>query len=99
MNEDAIEANAFSRRRIQSNTLLCTTSQDHASIYIFDFNHFEIGVRSAATLGLVGAGIGACVFAIQARNWDKSKHYLISSSCDCICIRYRKWMKQRKKLK
>ena len=36
-------------------------------------NHFEIGVRSAATLGLVGAGgIGApLIFAIQARNWDK----------------------------
>lgn len=34
-------------------------------------NHFEIAVRSAATLGLVGAGgIGApLVFAIQARNW------------------------------
>ena len=36
-------------------------------------NHFEIAVRSASTLGLVGAGgIGApLVFAIQARNWDK----------------------------
>lgn len=35
-------------------------------------NHFEIAVRSAATLGLVGAGgIGApLVFAIQARNWS-----------------------------
>lgn len=34
-------------------------------------NHFEIAVRSAATLGLVGAGgIGApLIFAIQARNW------------------------------
>ncbi|MDD2958334.1 MAG: phosphonate ABC transporter, permease protein PhnE [Lachnospiraceae bacterium] len=36
-------------------------------------NHFEIAVRSASTLGLVGAGgIGApLIFAIQARNWDK----------------------------
>lgn len=36
-------------------------------------NHFEIGVRSASTLGLVGAGgIGApLIFAIQARSWDK----------------------------
>ena len=36
-------------------------------------NHFEIAVRSAATLGLVGAGgIGApLIFAIQARNWDR----------------------------
>ena len=35
-------------------------------------NHFEIAMRSAATLGLVGAGgIGApLVFAIQARNWS-----------------------------
>ncbi|MCD5001341.1 phosphonate ABC transporter, permease protein PhnE [Enterococcus saccharolyticus] len=36
-------------------------------------NHFEIAVRSAATLGLVGAGgIGApMIFAIQSRAWDK----------------------------
>lgn len=36
-------------------------------------NHFEIAVRSAATLGLVGAGgIGApLIFAIQSRSWDK----------------------------
>jgi len=36
-------------------------------------NHFEIAVRSAATLGLVGAGgIGApMIFAIQSRVWDK----------------------------
>lgn len=41
-----------------------------ASLFL---NHFEIGVRSASTLGLVGAGgIGApLIFAIQARNWDK----------------------------
>ena len=36
-------------------------------------NHFEIAVRSASTLGLVGAGgIGApLIFAIQARGWAK----------------------------
>ncbi len=36
-------------------------------------NHFEIAVRSAATLGLVGAGgIGApLIFAIQTRSWSK----------------------------
>lgn len=36
-------------------------------------NHFEIAVRSASTLGLVGAGgIGApLIFAIQSRSWDK----------------------------
>ena len=39
----------------------------------FALNHFEIGVRSAATLGLVGAGgIGApMIFAIQARSWER----------------------------
>lgn len=36
-------------------------------------NHFEIAVRSAAVLGLVGAGgIGApLIFAIQARRWPR----------------------------
>ncbi|MBQ2635214.1 MAG: phosphate/phosphonate ABC transporter permease [Methanobrevibacter sp.] len=36
-------------------------------------NHFEIAVRSATTLGLVGAGgIGApLIFAIQTRSWGK----------------------------
>ncbi|WP_430610326.1 phosphonate ABC transporter, permease protein PhnE [Enterococcus sp. DIV0876] len=39
----------------------------------FALNHFEIAVRSAATLGLVGAGgIGApLIFAIQTRSWSK----------------------------
>jgi len=42
-------------------------------------NHFEIAVRSASTLGLVGAGgIGApLIFAIQARNWGKVSVILI----------------------
>lgn len=42
-------------------------------------NHFEIAVRSASTLGLVGAGgIGApLIFAIQSRNWDKVSVILI----------------------
>ena len=41
-------------------------------------NHFEIAVRSAATLGLVGAGgIGApLIFAIQSRQWSR-----VSTSC------------------
>lgn len=36
-------------------------------------NHFEIAVRSASTLGLVGAGgIGATlIFAIQACRWPR----------------------------
>lgn len=42
-------------------------------------NHFEIAVRSAATLGLVGAGgIGApLIFAIQTRTWSKVSIILI----------------------
>ena len=42
-------------------------------------NHFEIAVRSAATLGLVGAGgIGApLIFAIQTRSWSKVSIILI----------------------
>lgn len=43
-------------------------------------NHFEIALRSASTLGLVGAGgIGApLIFAIQARNWDRVSIILLS---------------------
>lgn len=42
-------------------------------------NHFEIAVRSASTLGLVGAGgIGApLIFAIQSRSWDKVSVILV----------------------
>lgn len=45
----------------------------------FALNHFEIAVRSAATLGLVGAGgIGApLIFAIQTRKWSKVSIILI----------------------
>lgn len=45
----------------------------------FALNHFEIAVRSAATLGLVGAGgIGApLIFAIQTRTWSKVSIILI----------------------
>lgn len=45
----------------------------------FALNHFEIAVRSAATLGLVGAGgIGApLIFAIQTRTWGKVSIILI----------------------
>lgn len=43
-------------------------------------NHFEIGVRSASTLGLVGAGgIGATlIFAIQARRWGRVSIVLLT---------------------
>lgn len=43
-------------------------------------NHFEIGVRSAATLGLVGAGgIGATlIFAIQGRRWSRVSIVLLT---------------------
>ena len=43
-------------------------------------NHFEIGVRSASTLGLVGAGgIGATlIFAIQGRRWDRVSIILLT---------------------
>lgn len=42
-------------------------------------NHFEINVRSATTLGLVGAGgIGApIIFALQQRNWARVSIILI----------------------
>ena len=43
-------------------------------------NHFEIGVRSASTLGLVGAGgIGAMlIFAIQGRRWGRISIVLLT---------------------
>ena len=43
-------------------------------------NHFEIGVRSAATLGLVGAGgIGATlIFAIQGARWERVSIILLT---------------------
>lgn len=51
-------------------------------------NHFEIGVRSASTLGLVGAGgIGApLIFAIQARNWDKVSMILLTVIITVYCL-------------
>lgn len=53
-------------------------------------NHFEIAVRSAATLGLVGAGgIGApMIFAIQARNWGKVSIILIGVIVTVFVIDY-----------
>lgn len=43
-------------------------------------NHFEISVRSATILGLVGAGgIGApVIFALQARNWPRVSIILLA---------------------
>ncbi|MEY8355671.1 phosphonate ABC transporter, permease protein PhnE [Lachnospiraceae bacterium 54-53] len=51
-------------------------------------NHFEIAVRSATTLGIVGAGgIGApLIFAIQGRNWDKVSIILIGIIFTVFCI-------------
>lgn len=51
-----------------------TTGEIIMPIYSsLSLNHFEIAVRSATTLGLVGAGgIGApLIFAIQTRSWGK----------------------------
>jgi len=44
-----------------------------AKFFSLSLNHFEIALRSATILGLVGAGgLGApIIFAIQARNWPR----------------------------
>ena len=73
MNEDAIEAmHSVGANSIQT-FFYARLPQVMPAYTSLILNHFEIGVRSAATLGLVGAGgIGApLIFAIQARNWDK----------------------------
>ena len=73
MNEDAIEAmHSVGANPIQT-FFYARLPQVMPAYTSLILNHFEIGVRSAATLGLVGAGgIGApLIFAIQARNWDK----------------------------
>ena len=51
-------------------------------------NHFEINVRSATTLGLVGAGgIGApVIFALQQRNWGRVSIILLAIILVVICI-------------
>ena len=51
-------------------------------------NHFEINVRSATTLGLVGAGgIGApVIFALQQRNWGRVSIIMIAIILVVICI-------------
>ena len=45
-------------------------------------------MRSASTLGLVGAGgIGApLIFAIQARNWDKVSMILLTVIITVYCL-------------
>lgn len=47
--------------------------QVSAKFLSLSLNHFEIALRSASILGLVGAGgLGApIIFAIQARNWSR----------------------------
>lgn len=80
MNEDAVEAcKSVGANGIQ--TMFYARIPQLLPIYSsLVLNHFEIGVRSASTLGLVGAGgIGApLIFAIQARNWDKVSIILLS---------------------
>ncbi len=80
MNEDAVEAcKSVGANSVQ--TMFFARIPELMPIYAsLILNHFEIGVRSASTLGLVGAGgIGApLIFAIQARNWDKVSIILLS---------------------
>lgn len=80
MNEDAVEAcRSVGANSVQ--TMFYARIPQLMPIYSsLILNHFEIGVRSASTLGLVGAGgIGApLIFAIQARNWDKVSIILLS---------------------
>ena len=80
MNEDAVEAcRSVGANSVQ--TMFFARIPQLMPIYAsLILNHFEIGVRSASTLGLVGAGgIGApLIFAIQARNWDKVSIILLS---------------------
>lgn len=80
MNEDAVEAcKSVGANGVQ--TMFFARIPQLLPIYSsLVLNHFEIGVRSASTLGLVGAGgIGApLIFAIQARNWDKVSIILLA---------------------
>ena len=80
MNEDAVKAcRSVGANSVQ--TMFYARIPQLMPIYSsLILNHFEIGVRSASTLGLVGAGgIGApLIFAIQARNWDKVSIILLS---------------------
>lgn len=80
MNEDAVEAcKSVGANSVQ--TMFYARIPQLMPIYAsLILNHFEIGVRSASTLGLVGAGgIGApLIFAIQARNWDKVSIILLA---------------------
>ena len=68
MDETAGEAcHAVGASRVQT-MFLCPSAAAHADLRPLVLNHFEIAVRSASTLGLVGAGgTGATlIFAIQA---------------------------------
>lgn len=80
MNEDSVEAcKSVGANGVQ--TMFYARIPELLPIYSsLVLNHFEIGVRSASTLGLVGAGgIGATlIFAIQARNWDKVSIILLA---------------------
>ncbi len=80
MSEDAVEAcKSVGANGVQ--TMFYARVPQLLPIYAsLVLNHFEIGVRSASTLGLVGAGgIGATlIFAIQARNWDRVSIILLA---------------------
>lgn len=80
MDETAVEAcHAAGANGVQ--TFFYARIPELMSIYVsLILNHFEIGVRSASTLGLVGAGgIGATlIFAIQGRRWDRVSIVLLS---------------------
>ena len=80
MNETAVEAcQAVGANGVQ--TMFYARIPQLMPIYAsLSLNHFEIAVRSASTLGLVGAGgIGATlIFAIQAARWPRVSMILLT---------------------
>ncbi|BAL61659.1 phosphonate ABC transporter, permease protein PhnE [Melissococcus plutonius] len=73
MNEEVIESMDAVGAGFWQTTFFARVPELAPTCFSLALNHFEIAVRSAATLGLVGAGgIGApMIFAIQARSWNK----------------------------
>ncbi|WP_273478314.1 phosphonate ABC transporter, permease protein PhnE [Ignavigranum ruoffiae] len=61
-----------------------------AKTFTYILTHFEINVRSATVLGLVGAGgIGApIIFALQQRDWSKVSIILLSIIVVVLLIDY-----------
>ena len=74
---EAIEASGASRMQVFHYAILPQVLPISISHII---NHFEINLRSATILGLVGAGgIGApIIFALQQRDWSKVSIILIA---------------------